>query len=726
MDRKHLTMALTAALALSLLTAAVVDLCAHRVQADGSLGSPFGITFHDPAANAVGVALNASVQATFDDDVDASTVTSATFVLHGHLGGLASGTFSCDGGTRTVTLEPDRAFHAGELLRVSATGGISSAGAAALAPYGWQFTAGDVYPRSVAGFIDTGAGLTGVDSSSVAWGDYDNDGDLDIVLSGWADGSRVSKVYRNDAGAFADISAGLIGLTEGSLDWGDYDNDGDLDILLTGHSVIAPMSQVYRNDGGGAFSDISAGLTGVFGSSAAWGDCDNDGDLDILLTGTSGLYPSYAPLSKVYRNDTPSGFTDIGAALTAVRSSAAAWGDYDNDGDLDILLAGLATDGRVSKVYRNDGVSGFSDIGAGLTGVSSGSVAWGDVDHDGDLDILLTGHTGVSEVSQVYRNDGSGVFTDIGAALAGVAYGSGAWGDCDNDGDLDIVLTGLMGSTRVSKVYRNDGLGAFTDIGAGLTPVTESAVAWGDAEGDGDLDILLTGQDDMTASISRLYRNNSRPALGAVTPSSGSGPVGATTTFTTTWRDTDGWGDLKQCYFHIGESPALPGNVTLLYNAVKDKLWMLDDTGSSWLGGCNPGQTVVVVNSQAELDCGQTTVQRDGDTLSVAWAIEFQPGFEGSKKLGLKCKDRDRAKAKGKWKGSWTITNTVTAEGTLTRAYVSICQARETHYLPESGLYLYSDSVHLHAYEGHYISVRGWWVPSPECELVNVTEVLGR
>jgi hypothetical protein len=148
---------------------------------------------------------------------------------------------------------------------------------------------------------------------------------------------------------------------------------------------------------------------------------------------------------------------------------------------------------------------------------------------------------------------------------------------------------------------------------------------------------------------------NSVPTLGTVDPSSGSGAVGVTTYFTTTWNDADGWEDLKHCYFHIGASPSLVNNVTLLYNAAKNKLWIRSDDGMTWLGGFAPGSSNVLDNSQANLYCSLTTVQGSGDTLSVTWAIEFKPGYEGTKKLGLKCKDRQKAKAKGEWKGTWTI-----------------------------------------------------------------------
>ena len=213
----------------------------------------------------------------------------------------------------------------------------------------------------------------------------------------------------------------------------------------------------------------------------AWGDYDNDGDLDILLTGIADdpWNPGYQiKVSKVYRNNNHS-FGDIYANLIGVDHSSVAWGDYDNDGDLDILLAGIALSGlpwpadptvKVSRVYRNND-GNFSDIGAGLMGVSNGEVAWGDYDNDGDLDILLAGYSDDDEdyVSKVYRND-SGMFTDLDIGLTGVSD-SAVWGDYDNDGDLDILLTGQAGYPNVfTKVYRNDDCLPDLEIVKTITP----------------------------------------------------------------------------------------------------------------------------------------------------------------------------------------------------------------------------------------------------------------
>jgi len=359
-------------------------------------------------------------------------------------------------------------------------------------------------------FIDISAGLTGVRYSSAAWGDYDNDGDLDVLLTGDSGSVIIARVYKNTDGTFSDISAGLTGIQIGAVAWGDYDNDGDLDILLSGDTGSGYVTKIYKNTNG-AFSEVSVELTGVRYSSVAWGDYDNDGDLDILLTGDSG-WPNYR-ISKVYRNDPSTGsertFTDISAGLTGVQEGSVAWGDYDNDDDLDIVLTGWSGSSYVTKVYNNTNGS-FSEISASATliGVRYSSVAWGDYDSDGELDILLTGYSG-SYTSKLYRND-NGSFTDTGAIPTGVRYSSVAWGDYDNDGDLDILLSGASGSTTyISKVYQNTN-GVFSDIDAGLTltGVQHNSVAWGDYDNDQDLDILLTGYAGSDNYVSRIYRND--------------------------------------------------------------------------------------------------------------------------------------------------------------------------------------------------------------------------
>ncbi len=419
--------------------------------------------------------------------------------------------------------------------------------------------------RSHLTFSGTPGGLPPLYFSSTVWGDYDNDGDLDVLLAGRNASPElgdpaVTQIYRNEGdGTFSDIHAGLPVVSGGSAAWGDYDNDGDLDILLTGvdHLGSGYISRVYRNEGDGTFVDIQAGLPGLSSSAVAWGDFDNDGDLDILLTGQDRVAID-PPISRVYENQGDGTFVDIHAGLVGVRDGAAAWGDYDNDGDLDILLTG----GLVSRVYENLGGGTFVDIHADLSGVTFSAAAWGDYDNDGNLDILLAGRAeGGARISRVYQNQGGGTFSDISAGLLGVSSSAVAWGDYDNDGDLDVLLTGYAeDGYQVSRVYKNEGGGAFVDITAVLSGVANSSVGWGDYDNDGDLDILLSGGDIYGVdATSQIWRNdsetaNTAPAAPTQLSATSAGPTSVTLSWTAP-RDAQTRGAGLSYSLRVGTTP---------------------------------------------------------------------------------------------------------------------------------------------------------------------------
>ena len=346
-------------------------------------------------------------------------------------------------------------------------------------------------------FTDLGnLGMTDTAASAVAWGDYDGDGDLDaLVASSSAAGTRI---YRNDSGTFT-VAASLTAVSNGAAAWGDFDRDGDLDVLLAGSFGGSSITQVWRNDAG-SFFNINASLPAVTDAAVAWGDYDNDGDLDILLAGQTN---SSTLITRVYQNQGGT-FTDINAGLVGSRRGAVSWGDYDKDGDLDILVSGLGA-GTMTHIYRNDGSGLFTDINAAVPSVDTGSSAWGDYDGDGDLDILLAGlDPNNARVTEVYRNDNGLSFTLVDSML-GVKFCNVSWGDYDNDGDLDALVSGFDEHNHdTTLLYRRDG-DTFTEVGAGL-PAVEGVAAWGDYDNDGDLDIILSG-----GSICHVLRNNSIP-----------------------------------------------------------------------------------------------------------------------------------------------------------------------------------------------------------------------
>ena len=352
-------------------------------------------------------------------------------------------------------------------------------------------------------FTRIDASLQAVSNSSVKWGDYDNDGDQDILMVGTDGGNNYTKIYRNDGGeTFTDLQASsLQNVVNGPATWGDYDNDGDLDVLMTGYDgVSANFAFVYRNDGSGVFTDQGYDLIPMGSGSVDWVDYDNDGDLDIFTCGWNGT----SNFAIIYRNDALT-FTDINADLQGVRSGVSPWGDYDNDGDLDLLLTGWDGANSHSLIYQNnEGI--FTDIEAGLSNIN-GAAAWGDYDNDGDLDIIQSGYGEILSYNTVlYRNSG-GSFSEVVSGLPSVNRGSLAWGDYDNDGDLDILLTGNESGTYISDVFENNN-GTFSPINAGFQSVRNSSVGWADYDNDGDLDILLTGQDASLINYTHLYRND--------------------------------------------------------------------------------------------------------------------------------------------------------------------------------------------------------------------------
>ena len=165
-------------------------------------------------------------------------------------------------------------------------------------------------------------------------------------------------IYKNNGdNTFTEqTSISFNGISSSSA-WGDYDNDGYLDFLLTGYVFgIGRVSWVYRNNGNGTFTQQSSiSLIGVETSSVSWGDYDNDGDLDILLTGYNS---GDAGISRIYRNNGNNSFTrQTSIYLTGIENGSVSWGDYDNDGDLDILLAGSSGSGYISKIYRNNNLA---------------------------------------------------------------------------------------------------------------------------------------------------------------------------------------------------------------------------------------------------------------------------------------------------------------------------------------------------------------------------------
>ena len=354
-----------------------------------------------------------------------------------------------------------------------------------------------------------------------AWGDYDNDGDEDIVAVGTY---QPHVLYRNNGnGTFTNV-ADQAGIADPRGGWGslfaDYDNDGFLDLYITrGGWSGAAENTLYHNNGDGTFTDVThtAGVADPQSSfCAAWADYDNDGFLDLYIA--DGVIGDGAA-NVLYRNNGDGTFTNIaeiaGVANTG-NSLGTAWGDYDKDGYIDLHVVNF---GQSNVLYRNNGDGTFTDVTsiAGMTlPVTDAFVTFFlDVDNDADLDIFISNsgsfqafiagqitgaapHDGDRQV--LYRNNGDGTFTDV-TRESGLYHAFGAmganFGDIDSDGYLDIYLaTGApqMGRLERDALFRNNGDGTFTDatLALGLGNIGKGhGVTFGDVDTDGDVDIYV-------------------------------------------------------------------------------------------------------------------------------------------------------------------------------------------------------------------------------------------
>ena len=384
-------------------------------------------------------------------------------------------------------------------------------------------------------------------NGTCAWGDLDGDGDQDLVLAG---SGTFLAVYRNDGERFTEITkqAGLAGVPSGySLNLIDYDNDGRLDLYLALNGWSGPMpNRLYRNTGGARFVDVTkesgAGDPGS-GFVSLWGDFDNDGYLDFVVA-NGVLKDGSKP--QIYRNNGNGTFTNMTAAAgwkepPAYGAIGVALGDYDRDGDLDVLINGLDT--APNRLYRNDGNLRFTEV-ARQAGVvqprHNGFVCFFvDYNNDGWPDILTASLAPWESVidglrkgfapprreaihpdaSRLFRNNRDGTFTDVtfearlyapmGVMGAGVA-------DVDNDGYVDFYFgTGDPQLSRLepNRFFRNNGDGTFSDltswVGFARPGNKGHGVSFIDIDNDGDLDIYaqLGGHYPGDHARNAFYRN---------------------------------------------------------------------------------------------------------------------------------------------------------------------------------------------------------------------------
>ncbi len=356
------------------------------------------------------------------------------------------------------------------------------------------------------------------DSRSVNWVDVSNDGYIDCFISnGPSSGQNNSLFLNNSNGGFTLVENDPIVTDNKPSDgasFADIDNDGDLDAFVV--NWYNRHNMAYLNNGMGQFTQVTDGLwvtNSGYSETAAFGDYDNDGFVDLYVTNSEGIRRNF-----LYRNRGENNFENVEEGSLVTDQSASrnvSWSDIDGDGDLDLFVTNEL--GQKDALYKNNAGTSFekiTDVEITSEGFSTMSSSWADIDNDGDLDLFLATN---QTKNQLYRNDGDFVFTKLSNSAVSASNTnsfSSAWSDIDNDGDLDLFVTNAFASgTRLkNNLYLNDGHGEFTAVDEGVV-VTDAGWSYGCAFGDYDNDgfqdlAVATTRFDGKDEVDYLYHND--------------------------------------------------------------------------------------------------------------------------------------------------------------------------------------------------------------------------
>jgi len=381
----------------------------------------------------------------------------------------------------------------------------------------------------------------------LTFGDYNQDGYPDLAIAGenWSERDIVTKIFKNNKGSFTDIKADLTGVMMCSLLWSDYDNDSDLDLIVSGFalnngtktnsdtdfsflygdedisteklaSLTATMSmitKIYRNDNG-LFVDSKIKVMGIIEGNIDSADLDSDGDLEIIIGGESQEAVLWDEC-RVYRNEKGS-FTETAINLYATSEGVISCADYDGDLDTDIFISGEDLSDYIttfhSTLYKNDN-NRFIDTKMGIEEVKRSDACWGDYDNDGDLDLAISGRLigmAKTKITKLYRND-SGSLVDTNITFTGTSWSSLKWIDYDNDGDLDLLACGyITDRDLLTRIYENRD-GKFFERDFGFLGMHAGGMDIADVDLDGDLDIAMMGWH--MYPFYKLYLNQEADAL---------------------------------------------------------------------------------------------------------------------------------------------------------------------------------------------------------------------
>ncbi len=381
-----------------------------------------------------------------------------------------------------------------------------------------------------ASFIMVEPGVPMLGNANLAFGDYDNDGDLDLITIGShrIEGvpSNQARLYRNDGNWQFSLTDFVFGdFVSGGVSWGDFDNDGWLDVVLSGSpfaSAFAASMTLFRNNAGQGFTQVAYPFHNRAYSNHVWADVDNDFDLDIIAIGNNrsldmfgdlGIYFNHG--AGAFQYDTLPYLPDFLASFTGYLSAT----DFDRDGYLDLSVSaarvygGIASSG--TRVWRQTTSGLYEDFLGNEIGGGSG-FEWFDYDSDGDLDFVYTGYQANIGDATILLRSYDGAFASVQHSFPNISDGDVVAADYDNDGYEDLFITGGISMSTIANLYRNLGNRNFLEAGLGLQPVGRSYAFWADLDNDNDLDLIYTGR--AMDNYTMFYRNDTATPNQAPSP----------------------------------------------------------------------------------------------------------------------------------------------------------------------------------------------------------------
>jgi hypothetical protein len=456
--------------------------------------------------------------------MNTATLTNNTIRVYGEQSGPHHSVFTFNTSTNTLTINPDSDFFIGETIGVIVTKGAKSISNDSLSfPLIWQFGI-DVTYATTSYVLDTLI-TAGPTSSGVIFCDFDNDGDPDAANSSHDEG--VVRIYRNlGAGRFSTLQV----LTGGGLSWGvycsssgDFNTDGFIDLAIP--SRFGNVISIWFNNGNGTFTHVQQVPVNSEPQQSIPGDFNGDGFLDLAVCCNNAATYYY----DILINDGTGHFSGSQQIPIPERPDYGTMGDVDNDGDLDLVISDTPTP-SVSSVYLliNNGNAVFT-----LTLIpilSTGNFpTFGDVDNDGDLDIITNGSAvGPNWGMKVLKNNGSGDFTESQAfGTSDTYYILKGFVDINNDGFLDMSTINVTNQYQ-RDIFYNNGSGSFTF--AYTIPNWNNSAPYGfgvDIDKDGDMD-MGGGNNGSFAVYYGISPLPPPPAPALVSPGNGSSCVSLT------------------------------------------------------------------------------------------------------------------------------------------------------------------------------------------------------